>query len=140
MGVFTPISLFCSTFERTLVNETIPLRAIPIPMWRKRLGIMPQNVKIFNASVLENICLAEPTGEEVEGVVAFCQQHDLERFIAALPQGYATLVGEEGVNLSGGQRQIIGLARALYRTPDILLLEEPTAAMDKATEAATMRL
>ena len=123
-----------------LVNGTTPLRTIPIPLWRERLGVMPQTVKIFNASVLENICLAEPTGEEVERVVAFCQRHDLERFIAALPQGYTTLVGEEGVNLSGGQRQIIGLARALYRRPDILLLDEPTAAMDKATEAATMRL
>ncbi len=123
-----------------LVNETTPLRSIPIPIWREHIGVMPQNVKIFNASVWENICLAEPTEEEVARVAEFCKTHDLERFIAALPQGYATLVGEEGVNLSGGQRQIIGLARALYRNPDLLLLDEPTAAMDKATEAVTMTL
>ncbi len=123
-----------------LVNGAVALADIPIPVWRERIGVMPQSVKIFNSSVLENICLAEPTEEEVQRVLEFCGAYGFERYIAQLPQGYATLVGEEGVNLSGGQRQIIGLARALYRKPDLLLLDEPTAAMDTAAEAETMHL
>jgi ATP-binding cassette subfamily B protein len=123
-----------------IVNGAIPLRDIPISEWRGRIGAMPQHVKIFNASVAENICLAEPNEVEIERVTALCRRYDLERFIMALPQGYATIVGEEGVNLSGGQRQIIGLARSLYRNPELLILDEPTAAMDAVAEEATTLL
>ena len=123
-----------------LVNGAVLLADIAIPVWRERIGVMPQSVKIFNSSVLENICLAEPTEEEVQRVLEFCGTYGFERYIAQLPQGYATLVGEEGMNLSGGQRQIIGLARALYRKPELLLLDEATAAMDKTTEAETLAL
>jgi ATP-binding cassette subfamily B protein len=57
-----------------------------------------------------------------------------------MPQGYMTIVGEEGINLSGGLKQLIALARALYKNPEILLLDEPTAAMDKKTEFFVMDL
>lgn len=123
-----------------LINETIPLQEIPIPQWRRHVGVMPQQIKIFNASVLENICLSEPTEEEIQKVMALCTQYNFDPIINSLPQGLATLVGEEGLNLSGGQRQIIGLARALYNNPKLLLLDEPTASMDSKTEHSVLEL
>lgn len=123
-----------------LVNGALPLADVPVSVWRSAIGVMPQHIKIFNASVIENICLAEITEQEVERVMEFCREYGFEKYIAQLPQGYATLIGEEGVNVSGGQRQIIGLARALYRKPSLLLLDEATAAMDKATETDILSL
>jgi ATP-binding cassette subfamily B protein len=73
-------------------------------------------------------------------VVKFCLDNGFEKFITQLPQGYATLVGEEGINLSGGQKQIIALARVLYKKPQFLILDEATSAMDRNTEKFTIQL
>lgn len=75
-----------------------------------------------------------------ENVIKFCQEYGFEKFIAAFPQGYATILGEEGINLSGGQKQIIALARVLYIKPQFLILDEATAAMDRNTEKFTTDL
>ncbi len=120
-------------------TSIVALRDISVRSWRNIIGVVPQHIKIFNGTVLDNICLGHPA-EEAERVVNFCQEYGFEKYIAALPQGYTTLVGEEGVNLSGGQRQIIALARALYRKPQLLLLDEATSAMDKKTEADILQL
>jgi ATP-binding cassette subfamily B protein len=100
--------------------------------------VIPQEIKIFNGNVFDNILLG--TEDTVENVVQFCQENGFEKFIAELPQGYATILGEEGINLSGGQKQIIALARALYKKPQFLILDEATAAMDRNTESFTMNL
>src|SRR5690625_1293628 len=67
-------------------------------------------------------------------VTSFCEETALESFFTSFPQGYATLLGEEGVNISGGQKQLVALARALYQKPQLLLLDESTSAMDRETE------
>ena len=120
------------------INDNIDFNSINISDWRSLIGVIPQEIKIFNGNVFDNILLgAEDT---VENVVQFCQENGIEKFITELPQGYATILGEEGINLSGGQKQIIALARALYKKPQFLILDEATAAMDRNTESFTMKL
>lgn len=112
---------------------------IPLSNWRGKLGVVGQDIKIFNGFLIENIVLGNVT-EEAEKAISFCKEYGFDTYFSKMPQGYMTIVGEEGINLSGGQKQLIALARALYKNPEILLLDEPTAAMDKKTEVFVMEL
>ena len=107
--------------------------------WRKQTGVVNQQVKIFNGSVGENICLGNIM-EEYESVQLFCKKYGFNTFFDTFPQGLNTLLGEDGVHISGGQQQLIALARALYRQPSLLLLDEPTSAMDSKTEQFVINL
>lgn len=102
---------------------------------RRHMSVVSQDPAIFSLSVLDNIRLARPdaTAEEVQRAAELAQAHD---FIAALPQGYNTMVGERGSRLSGGQRQRIAIARAILKDSKILLLDEATSALDAANEIA----
>ncbi|MDD3721149.1 MAG: peptidase domain-containing ABC transporter [Lutibacter sp.] len=123
---------------KIIVNNQHQFTNIKLEDWRAIIGVIPQEIKIFNGNVLDNILLgAENT---VENVVKFCQDLGFEKFIAEFPQCYGTILGEEGINLSGGQKQIIALARVLYKKPQFLILDEATAAMDRNTENFTMQL
>ncbi len=107
--------------------------------WREILGVVPQEVKIFNGTLADNICLGDTEAEAGE-IIHFCNEMGFEQYFARFPQGYATLLGEEGANISGGQRQLVALARALYDRPQLLLLDELTAAMDREMENNVLRL
>lgn len=115
------------------------LRSINLDNWRKKVISVPQNTKIFNSTVLENICLDKPQ-THAESVIKFCQEMGLAPYFEKLPKAYFTLVGEEGINLSGGQKQLIALTRALYHQPQLLLLDEATSAMDRQTEQFVLKL
>lgn len=106
--------------------------------WRNLIGVVSQHVKLFNGTILENIGLSDISNEKE--VVSFCKEIGLHDYIMGFQQGYATIVSENSTNLSGGQQQLIALARALYQKPQILLLDEATAAMDRRTEQFVLKL
>jgi ATP-binding cassette subfamily B protein len=101
--------------------------------WRELIGSVPQDLKIFNGNLIYNITLSDQP-EDYQKAAVFCQEKGFDKYFQQFPQSYLTLLGEEGVNLSGGQKQLVVLARALFRHPQILLLDEATSAMDRKTE------
>ncbi|MGY6559766.1 MAG: peptidase domain-containing ABC transporter [Nitritalea sp.] len=107
--------------------------------WRNQLGIVSQKEKLFNGTVLDNIALTN-NPQDLEKTVQTLQELGLGGFFNQFPQGILTICGEEGRNLSGGQRQLVGLARALAKKPKILVLDEATAAMDWETEHAMLSI
>ncbi len=114
------------------------LRAVSQASLRAQLGIVLQDTFLFNGTIADNIRYGrlDATDAEVEAAARAVGAHD---FIANLPQGYATEVGENGINLSVGQRQILACARALLADPRILILDEATSSVDSATEKQIQR-
>ena len=100
---------------------------------RGRIGIVPQDSTVFSTSALDNIRYGRPAASEAE-VQAAARAAFAHDFICALPEGYATHLGERGVRLSGGQRQRIAIARAMLKNPPLLLLDEATSALDAESE------
>ncbi len=121
-----------------VVNNQFQLSDIELKSYRDLIGVIPQEVTIFNGNVVDNILLGEQ--ETFENILSFLQTFGFEKFFSQFPQGLATILGEEGINLSGGQKQIIALARVLYKKPQLLILDEATSAMDRNTENFTLGL
>lgn len=121
-----------------LINNNQNLTETKIEDWRNIMGVVPQEITVFSGNVVDNILLGQK--DTLENFIDFCRKYGFEDFIDSLPQGYTTLLGEEGINLSGGQKQILALMRALYKKPKILLLDEFTSAMDRKTEQFVLGL
>ncbi|MDR3338868.1 MAG: peptidase domain-containing ABC transporter [Candidatus Symbiothrix sp.] len=122
-----------------IVFNGILLSEFSTPLWREYIGVVSQHIKIFSGSAGENICLGNFM-EERESVISFCKDYGFDSFFDNFPQGLDTLLGEDGINISGGQQQLIAFARTLYRCPSLLLLDEPTSAMDSKTEQFIINL
>jgi ATP-binding cassette subfamily C protein len=103
--------------------------------WRQSIGYVPQDNFLFNDTVRANLSWANPRASEADFQRVLSAAAAAE-FVAALPQGLDTPIGERGIRLSGGERQRLGLARALLREPTFLLLDEATSALDSQTERA----
>lgn len=130
---------FYAPEEGDILLDGTPVCEIPLDQWRSLISYVPQQTYLYNGTVLENICFGN-IPKDVNEMVTFCQRYGLDTFLAELPNGLGTLVGEEGINLSGGQAQLVSFARALYRPSKILILDEMTAAMDRRTEKHICKL
>jgi ABC-type bacteriocin/lantibiotic exporter with double-glycine peptidase domain len=120
------------------VNNENELNDIELKSFRNLIGVIPQEINIFNGTVIDNILLGDTVTPET--IIEFITQYGFLDYFNQLPQGLVTIVGEEGINLSGGQKQIIALARVLYKQPQFLILDEATSAMDRNTEKFSMEL
>jgi len=130
LGFVTP------TAGRVLVDG-VDLSTVDIDAWRRQVAWVPQRAHLFGATLAENIRLGVPDAKAAE-VNAAVRAAALNEVVAALPDGLDTLLGERGHGLSSGQRQRVALARAFLRDAPLLLLDEPTARLDGASEAAVL--
>jgi len=113
--------------------DGVDVRQASLSALRERIGIVPQDSVIFSASAMDNIRYGRPEASDAE-VIEAAKAAFAHDFIMALPEGYASFLGERGVRLSGGQRQRLSIARAMLKNPPLLLLDEATSALDAESE------
>lgn len=130
---------FYTTEAGSIKVNGIDLDLVSTVNWRKQLGVVPQQIKLFSGNLIDNILLGDQV-EDLTLLEAFFQNYGFDQYFCKFPNGYATLLGEQGVNISGGQKQLVGLARALWKKPSLLLLDEPTAALDRDSEHFVLAL
>jgi ABC-type multidrug transport system fused ATPase/permease subunit len=128
------IARFYDPTEGRVLVDGHDLREVSSTSLRSQMGIVPQEAFLFSGTIAENIAFGRP-GAEQEQVRQAAAAVGAEEFIAELPSGYDTEVGERGAQLSAGQRQLIAFARALIADPRILILDEATSNVDLHTEA-----
>ncbi len=135
-GKSTVVSLIPRFYDPTkgrILIDSVDLRDYTVQGLRGQIGFVLQDTALFQGTIRDNIAYGRPTATEAE-IVEAAKLANAHEFITNMPHGYDTKVGERGATLSGGQRQRIGIARALVRNSPILILDEPTAALDTESE------
>ena len=136
-GKTTLVALLPRLYDPTdgeVVIDGANVREIDLVSLRREIGLVPDEAFLFSASIRENIEYARPDAPDAE-VEAAARRAGIHDFVAGLPEGYGTQVGERGLTLSGGQRQRVAIARALLKDPRILILDDATSSVDATTEA-----
>jgi len=131
--VFQLLLRFYEAQSGGILLNGVPTDRLRLQDLRSAIGLVPQDSVIFSTSAMENIRYGRPAASDAE-VMAAAKAAFADDFIRALPEGYATFLGERGVRLSGGQRQRISIARAMLKNPPLLLLDEATSALDAESE------
>jgi len=140
-GKTTLISLLPRLYdpvEGRLVIDGVDARDYALRALRSAIAIVQQETFVFSGSIRDNIAYARPDASD-EDIVRAARAAHAHEFIAAFPRGYATELGERGVNLSGGQRQRLSIARAILKDPRILILDEATSSLDAESEAVVQQ-
>jgi ATP-binding cassette subfamily C protein len=144
LGIIGPSASGKSSLARAIVAVWQPARGIvrvdgaALEQWPdlgRHIGYLPQDVELFDGTVAQNIARFEPEPDPA-AIIAAAQAADVHELILRLPDGYETAIGESGMALSAGQRQRLGLARALYRDPFLVVLDEPNSNLDAEGDQA----
>ncbi len=131
--IFSLILGFHHPESGRILFDDVSSAEIALPCLRAQMAIVPQEVLLFGGTILENIEYGNPGASRTD-IIRIAEMANAHSFIAALPDGYDTIVGPRGTKLSGGQRQRIAIARAILANPRILLLDEATSALDSESE------
>lgn len=131
------LGFYMPTHGRILIDRT-DLSTIPLDELHRHIGVLPQHPMIFSASILENIAFGNPHASREE-IIAACQQSGFAHYIETLPDGYNTLLHDQGAILSQGQRQLLAITRVLLNKNDILILDEATSSLDSYTEKTVQK-
>jgi len=118
--------------------DGVDVSTMPRPQLRSRIGMVLQDTWLFHGTIWANIAYGRPTATDAE-ILAAAEATYVDRFVHALPEGYETVIDEEGSNISAGEKQLITIARAFLADPALLILDEATSSVDTRTEVLVQR-
>ena len=129
---------FWKTTKGKILINGIPIDKVSFDELYSRIAVFQQDTFIFSGTIAQNIALGRPNASPKEIELA-ARRAGIDKFIASLPQGYSTQMGEMGSRLSGGEKQRIGIARVLLSDPDVIVMDEPTGSLDILHEKALLK-